>query len=860
MNKICITVVSIITFLLLISSCKKQTYTLTFCLDDETIYRIEYVKEGDKPENIENPQKDNFQFDGWVCDGRPFSFFQAINSDMRIVATWKKTQCIVQTFLYIEKELDGQIVSFHDFQNKVVEMNQIMNAIQVDVEEGYEFSGWYYNGTLFDFSTPITDDITIYGEIKPKSFNVFFDTDSLQTVNSQRVKYNGYIIEPEEVVKEGYDFLGWYWNDKLFDFSTPITTEITLKAKWQKYEYSVTFDPQNGDPIFSQNVKYSERVEIPMEPIKVGYRFSGWYYNNELFDFSTLITTNEIALYAKWEEATYKVTFYAYGGNYIPSQELKYNEIVKKPANPMRYGYTFVGWYLNDELYDFDMPITTDIALVGKWNKQSYRIKFITNCDIIIDDQMVPYEECIEKPIVLEREGYTFLGWYEYDELFDLSMSITEPHQLVAKWDISKEKLAEVLPTMLETIIYEELYLPTILEDLNGEITWISSNSDVVDEDGKITRLPYDVHLTLTAIIKKESETYQLEFDTVIQKIELKPLVKGKIVSGYYAGYSGFTPLTEMAIQQLDVINFSFGQIKNNEAYLPNENVVLEVLKYRKSGVRVVLALGGWGADGFSEAMLTQENRTTLVNSIMRLIKKYQFDGIDIDWEYPTSSVAGITSHPNDRNNLTLFCQELREAMNIYREDLILSIAVTTSDTFYDFKNLNNYVDIFNVMTYDYAMSNIAHHDSPLYSSSNGASSMDRAVSFMKSRVDADKIIPGVAFYCRRGSFANMEQLGSSLSTSMANNAISFAVLKQIMIYDTSFVECYDSVACAAYAMYNGVFYSYDNERSTIDKCVYVKENQLGGIMCWDLTQDYVDANGTSTLLNVMYMTLKSND
>ena len=174
MNKICITVVSIITFLLLISGCKKQTYTLTFCLDDETIYRIEYVKEGDKPENIENPQKDNFQFDGWVCDGRPFSFFQAINSDMRIVATWKKTQCIVQTFLYIEKELDGQIVSFHDFQNKVVEMNQIMNAIQVDVEEGYEFSGWYYNGTLFDFSTPITDDITIYGEIKPQSFNVFF--------------------------------------------------------------------------------------------------------------------------------------------------------------------------------------------------------------------------------------------------------------------------------------------------------------------------------------------------------------------------------------------------------------------------------------------------------------------------------------------------------------------------------------------------------------------------------------------------------------------------------------------------------------------------------------------------------------
>ena len=92
----------------------------------------------------------------------------------------------------------------------------------------------------------------------------------------------------------------------------------------------------------------------------------------------------------------------------------------------------------------------------------------------------------------------------------------------------------------------------------------------------------------------------------------------------------------------------------------------------------------------------------------------------------------------------------------------------------------------------------------------------------------------------------------------MASCAISFAALKQIMITDTSFVECYDSVACAAYAIHNEIFYSYDNERSIKEKCEYVKENQLGGIMCWDLTQDYVDIDGTSVLLNVMYTTIKS--
>lgn len=858
MHKKYIGIVGIIVILLFMSSCKKQTYTLTFYLDNETIYQIEYIQKGHTIEKIEDPQKENCQFDGWMCDGKPFSFSQNITNDMRITALWKKTTCIVQTILYIEKEIDHQMTSFEEIEKQTVEYGQTIDEIIVDVEEGYTFSGWYYNGSLFDFSTPITDDVVISGTIQPKNVYVYFDTDSSQQILPQKVLYNTYVTEPKLSEKEGYLFLGWYYNNSVFDFSTPIKEDIILKAKWEKYEYKVQFDPQNGDAIFSKNVNYSEKVEIPADPIKVGYRFLGWYNHDALFDFSTPITTDEIMLSAKWEEAVYKITFSTGDGSNVLPQEVKYNETAKKPANPIRMGYTFVGWYWNDELYDFSTPITTDITLVGKWNKRLYRITFITNCDTTIDDQMIPYEEWIEPPISLEKEGCTFLGWYEYDSIFDLSTPITEPHQLVAKWDMSKEKLTETLSEMVETILIEESYLPTTLADLNGTITWISSNYDVVDENGKITRLPYDVYLTLIAIIQKENETYQLEFPTMIQKIELKPLIKGKIVSGYYAGYSGFSPLSESAIHQLDIINFSFGEIRNNEVYLPNEKVALEVLNYRKAGVRVVLALGGWGAGGFSEAMFTPENRTTLVNSIMELIQKYQFDGIDIDWEYPTSSVAGITSHPNDRNNLTLFCQELREAMDKYRDDLILSIAVTTSDTFYDFEKLNQYIDIFNVMTYDYAMGNTAYHDSPLYSSSYGSSSMDKAVRFMESRVDTDKIIPGVAFYCRSGSFANTEQLGSALSTSMASYAISFAALKQIMITDTSFVECYDSVACAAYAIHNGIFYSYDNERSTKDKCEYVKENQLGGIMCWDLTQDYVNTEGMSVLLNVMYTTIKS--
>ena len=124
------------------------------------------------------------------------------------------------------------------------------------------------------------------------------------------------------------------------------------------------------------------------------------------------------------------------------------------------------------------------------------------------------------------------------------------------------------------------------------------------------------------------------------------------------------------------------------------------------------------------------------------------------------------------------------------------------------------------------------------------------------------KIIPGAAFYCRRGFFAstNNQNLGANLSTSMASNPLTFAKLKELMLKDTTYVEMYDEVSCAAYIIRAGMFYSYDNERSIKDKCEYVKNNNLGGLMCWDLTQDYVDNEGTYVLLNSMYVNLKKDE
>ncbi len=644
-------------------------------------------------------------------------------------------------------------------------------------------------------------------------------------------------------------------NKKLIIFSIFFVLFALTSCKEKTYTHTVIFFLDETTVYRIEEVKHNNYLKEIAIPRKEGYQFIGWECLGEPFSFNQKITS-DMKVVAIWRKNKYKVKYQTNAEQVIQDSLVDCNQVITRPVLQQRIGYQFLGWYLEDEPYDFNIPVTNDITLVAKWEKVEYRVIFVTNCDTSIERKYIPYNDYLEEPELLQKEGYTFLGWFENGELFDFTTPITFPHRLEAMWDIQKEKLAEVLDNMIDIAIEEEGYLPNTVDGLNGTIQWSTSNNNIVDEDGKITRLTNE-NLILTATITKEKESYQLEFNKEIEKRYLKPLVNGKVVSGYFAGYSGFHPLSEKALEQLDIINFAFGQIKDGKAYLPNESVALETLKYRENGIHVVLAIGGWGAGGFSEAMLTSESRTKLVDSIMEILKKYQFDGIDIDWEYPTSSVAGIGSNPNDKNNLTLFCQELKERMQAYRDDLILSIAVTVSDAFYDFRKLNQCIDYFNVMTYDYAMGKQAHHDSPLYSSSYGASSMHRAVTFMKERVDTNKIIPGAAFYCRNGQFQNAEGLGNSLSTSMGSGSLSFKNLKELMIQNPDFIECYDEVACAAYAIYNGMFYSFDNEKSIIDKCNYVKENQLGGLMCWELTQDYVDENGVSVLVNAMYVTLK---
>lgn len=180
-------------------------------------------------------------------------------------------------------------------------------------KENHTFAGWY-NGDekeKFDFDADTTNAPNVLNLVAKWDINKY----TVQFVSEhgsfadQPIKHGG-TIDPGELTippVEGFTFDGWYTDDAYkteFDFSTPITSNTTVYAKWTAKDYEVRFITEHGKTPTSQNVPYNEPATDPGELTAEGYTFIGWYADEAhktKFDFSTPIT-GDTKVYAKWEK------------------------------------------------------------------------------------------------------------------------------------------------------------------------------------------------------------------------------------------------------------------------------------------------------------------------------------------------------------------------------------------------------------------------------------------------------------------------------------------------------------------------------------------------------------------------------
>ena len=299
----------------------------------------------------------------------------------------------------------------------------------------------------------------------------------------------------------------------------------------------------------------------------------------------------------------------------------------------------------------------------------------------------------------------------------------------------------------------------------------------------------------------------------------------------------------------------------------------LLALKKQNPELKVIISVGGWEADGFSDAALTEVSRNTFAQSVVELLRIHNVDGIDLDWEYPGQGVAGIKHRPEDKQNFTLLLKTVREHLEAASDTqkrsgsdrYTLSIASADREYFEytEMSRLHVFLDWLNIMSYDFfnSLTSTTGHHAGLYASEFATPTDRNADASVRQHIAAGipphKLVLGVAFYGR--GFAGVKPTHNGLNQPYARyeGDHSYTELVDKLIGKEGFVRYWDERAKAPYLWNEAAktFITYDDPESIRAKADYVRAKGLGGMMFWELSQDRNDE-----LLDVIVTSLRRTD
>ncbi len=191
------------------------------------------------------------------------------------------------------------------------------------------------------------------------AYTVTFQSEGGSEVASQ-IRANTPADRPADPTKEGYTFIGWYNGESEWNFETPVTENLTLTAKWQVNQYTITFKPENGGQDIVIKQDYGTAITAPANPTKTGYTFAGWDKT-----IPSTMPAENITLTARWQVNQYTITFKPENGGQDIVIKQDYGTAITAPANPTKTGYTFAGW---DKTIPTTMP-AGDMTITARWTE-----------------------------------------------------------------------------------------------------------------------------------------------------------------------------------------------------------------------------------------------------------------------------------------------------------------------------------------------------------------------------------------------------------------------------------------------------------------------------------------------------------
>lgn len=273
-------------------------------------------------------------------------------------------------------------------------------------------------------------------------------------------------------------------------------------------------------------------------------------------------------------------------------------------------------------------------------------------------------------------------------------------------------------------------------------------------------------------------------------------------------------------------INYAFGHVSNtfDGIRIDNEKRLkaLVELKAAHPGLKILISIGGWGSGRFSEMAALESNRNKFADDCQRVLREFNLDGIDIDWEYPTSNAASISSSADDTKNYTLLMKSIRDKIG---KQKLLTLASVADAKYIDFKAIAPAVDFVNIMTYD--MGRPPCHHAGLYRSgyTSGISVDEAVTAHVNAGMPLNKLVLGIPFYGH------------------GNKGISDFIDYREIIKLKGFKNQWDEQAKVPFLENTeGEFVcTYEDPKSIAIKCGYILNRGMLGAMYWEYGGDTDD-------------------
>jgi chitinase len=357
-----------------------------------------------------------------------------------------------------------------------------------------------------------------------------------------------------------------------------------------------------------------------------------------------------------------------------------------------------------------------------------------------------------------------------------------------------------------------------------------------------------------------------------------------KKVVAYFASwdtYSGYNVL-DIPVSDLTDLNYAFANIDENKGEMvlgdpwadvqkpfpgDSDNQAIkgnfgQLIKLKKahSGLKTIISVGGWSwSGGFSKVASTSESREIFAKSVVGFLREYQFDGVDLDWEYPVSGGLNPGS-PADKQNYTLLLSEIRQKLNEAglhdHKHYILTIAGGAASSYVkntELAKIEKIVDWVNIMAYDFhgTWEASSGFNAPLANDPTGLDDQTAVQNYLNVGVPAKKIVLGIPFYGHSWTGCSPGQTNGEFQvctgSGVDEGSPTYKNLVEHYLNNPDFGQYWDNNLKEPW-LYNpktGDFISYENVTSIGYKTSFIKKAGLGGAMIWELSND-----NNNTLIN----------